>query len=325
MTKAVIFESFGDPSVLKIIDMRLSDPKPDEVQIRNTAIEVNYIDIMQRQGNFPLDTNPKILGASAVGEIVKLGHDIEGFSVGDRVAYITFQGGGTYCEARNVNTKLVVAIPPELTDKTVASIFLKGLMAHALACRTFVARPDSSVLIHAASGGVGRLLAQWCRLAGSYVIGTVGSDAKKEVALEYGCNLAINYNTEDWVAKARKATNGVGVNAVYDSVGKDTFLKSLECLMNMGTMILYGFASGTVPSVDSKLLAAKSLFFTRPALSHYKSNRMELLLGFNELCKRFSEDGFKNPVPIEFKLDDCAEAHRLIESRKNLSSVILLP
>jgi NADPH2:quinone reductase len=325
MTKAVVIETFGDPSVLKVIDVSLSDPKPNEVQIRNTVIEVNFIDIMQRNGTSPLGANLKIPGASAVGEIVKLGPNVEGFSVGDRVAYTTFLGGGTYCETRNVNTKLVMAIPPTLDDKTIASNFFKGITAHTLACRTFIARPNCSILIHAAAGGVGRLLAQWCKFAGAYVIGTVGSETKKSIALDHGCDLVINYEEEDWIKKIREATSGIGVNAVYDSVGKNTFLGSLECLMNMGTMILYGTSSGIVEETPSSLFAAKSLFLTTPLVSHYKSNRMELLLGFNELCERFIEDGFKSPPPTEFSLSNCAEAHKLIESRQNLSSVILIP
>lgn len=325
MTQAIILESFGGPQALTLTDIPLPDPGPNEVQIKHSVIEVNFIDTYQRQGIYPLKNSSKIPGVSAVGRIVKVGSEVGGYQVDDLVAYTSSFSGGAYCEARNINAQLIVAIPPEVNIKTIGTCFFKGLTAHFLACRTFIARPGCSVLIHAAAGGVGRLLAQWCNSLGAQVIGTVGSEEKREIALAHGCHQVINYTTEDWVPKVLELTNQVGVNAVYDGVGLDTFYKSLDCLMRMGTMVLFGASSGPIGNVDTQLLASKSLFFTRPSITHYKSNRMELILAFEELCSRIIDGSIKVTPPIEFKLADAAAAHKLIESRKNLSSVVLIP
>lgn len=324
MPQAIIFETTGGPEVLKSVTYNISDPKPNEIQIRHIAIEVNYIDIYHRTGVYSLNYNPKIPGVSAIGEIVKIGDEINGFRVGDRVGYAT-ASGGAYCEVRNVNSQLAFAVPTALDPKLIASCMLKLLTAHYLACRTYIVRPAIAVLIHAAAGGVGKLLAQRCNMLGAYVIGTVGSEEKKSVALANGCNLAINYNTEDWVAKIKEVTNGIGVNVVYDSVGQATYLKSLQCLMRMGMMVLYGSSSGAVSTIDVSLLGEKSLFFTRPSLFDYKGNQMELILSCNEIFTHLEEGDFKLTPSQEFKLSDAAEAHKLLESRLSTGSIILTP
>ncbi len=324
MTQSVIIEGSGGPEVLKPTPTELLEPKANEVQIEHTAIEVNYIDIYHRMGRYPLSTNPKIPGVSAVGNIVKVGSEVKDFSVGDRVAYVSSQAGA-YTEARNIDSQAVVILPKELDDRLLASCLLKGLTAHTLACQVYVVRPATAVLIHAASGGVGRLLSQWCNDLGAYVIGTVGSEAKRAIALSHGCHLAINYNTDDWITKVQDITRNIGVTVVYDGVGQATYSKSLNCLMNMGMMVLYGAASGSVDKIDTSELARKSLFFTRPSVFHYKSTRSELLRGFDALFEKLKDGNLKVPAPIEFKLADAGQAHKLIESRENLSSVVLVP
>jgi NADPH2:quinone reductase len=323
MPKSVIIESPGGPEVLQIKSFDLSDPAPQEVQIEHTAIEVNYIDIYHRKGLYTIDSDPKTPGVSAIGRIVKVGAEVKELSVGDRVGYVT--ASGAYSEVRNINSRCVIPIPEEFDDKILASCLLKGLTAHMLVCQVYVVRPATAVLIHAAAGGVGRLLAQWCRDLGAYVIGTVGSQAKKEIALQYGCHMAINYKEEDWVAKVREITGDLGVSVVYDSIGKETFNKSINSLMNIGMLVLYGSSSGAVELIDIEKFMRKSLFFTRPYIFHYKSNHSELLHGAKAFFDRLMGKTIQIASPIEFKLTDASKAHKLIESRENLSSVILVP
>lgn len=324
MVKAVVINQVGGPEVLQVADVPIGKPGPGQIRIRHKAIEVNYIDVYHRTGAYPLSTNPKIPGVSAVGEVIDVGPDITNFSPGERVAYAT-ASSGAYCAERNIAANLVFTVKPEIDDKTAAAILVKGMTGHYLATRVFVTAPGKAVLIHAAAGGVGQALTQFCRNRGAYVIGTVGSEAKKKIATDAGCHEVINYSTEDWVAKVKQLTEGHGVNAVYDSVGKDTFKGSIDCLTNIGIMILYGASSGPVTSIDTNVLAAKSLFFTRPSLFHYKKNRMELILSAEDLWQHVV-DGIVIPkIFAEFPLENAAEAHKLLESRQATGSIILIP
>ncbi len=325
MTKAITLKSLGGPEVLTLTDITISDPGPEEVQIRHIAIEVNSVDIQQRQGTYSLKNSHQIPGISAVGTIVKVGAGVRGYKVDDVVAYMSFASAGSYSETRNIHNKLIVAIPPEIDPKTIASCFSKGLMAHSLVCRAFIARPECSILIHSAAGAMGGLISQWCNTLGANVIGTVTDEADREIALAHGCHTVVNLGDEGWVHEVLEATNKVGVNAVYDCIGLNTFHRSLNCLMKMGTMISFDTGSSELKNIDTQLLASKSLFFTAPSVIHYKTNRMELILGFNELCDHISQGSLKIAPPKEFKLSDASEAHKLIENHKNLSSVILLP
>ncbi len=325
MSQAVIIESFGSPEVLKLVKIELNDPSPHEVRIKHSAIEVNYTDIYHRKGIYPLTNELKIPGVSAIGYITQVGSNVKGFSIGERVGYATSQAGGAYCEERNIESNLLIPLPKGMEDKLLASCLLKGLTAHMLACQVFVVRPGIAVLIHAASGGVGRLLARWCNSLGAYVIGTVGSDEKKKIAIQNGCHLAINYTTENFVAKVREITNNIGVHVVYDSVGEATLFKSLDCLMNIGMIVLYGSASGVVSMIDPKLIYSKSLFFTRPLIYNYASTEKELRFGANKFFSHILDETLKISNPIEFKLSEVVEAHKLLESRKNLSSIVLVP
>lgn len=324
MVKAVVINQVGGPEVLQVVDIHVGKPGPGQIRIRHKAIEVNYVDIYHRTGAYPLNNNPKIPGVSAVGEVIEVGSEVTNFSPGDRVAYATAPGGA-YCVERNISTNLVFTIKPEIPDKMAAAVLVKGMTAHYLATRVYITAPGKAVLIHAAAGGVGQALTQFCKSRGAYVIGTVGSDAKKKIAIDAGCHEVINYTTEDWVAKIKKLTAGHGVNAVYDSVGKATFKGSIDCLTDIGIMILYGSSSGPVNTIDTDLLAAKSLFFTRPSIFHYKKNRMELLLSAEDLWQHVV-DGIVIPkIFAEFSLEQAAEAHKLLESRKASGSIILIP
>lgn len=324
MANAILIESNGGPEVLKQVQYQLPDPKENEIQIRHTAIEVNFIDIYHRKGLYELNYNPKILGISAVGIVEKVGSKVKGYKEDDRVGYATAKGGA-YCTIRNIDADLVFQIPPDVTDDIAASAMLKGLTAHYLVHRTYLVREGTAVLIHAAAGGVGKLLAQWSRYLGSYVIGTVGSDEKKQIALDNGCHHVINYNSEDLVAKVMEYTQNIGVNAVYDGIGKTTIDRSLKCPMNMGIVVLYGAASGPVEAINTSDLGAKSLFFTRPRIDHYKSNRMELLLSAAEVFDKIINGVLKIPTPTKMPLADAAKAHQLLESRQAVNSIVLIP
>lgn len=324
MPNAVILESHGGPEVLKHVQYQVPEPAENEVQIKHTAIEVNFVDIYHRKGLYQLNHNPKILGVSAVGVVQKVGSKVKGYKEDDRVGYATATGGA-YCDVRNINADLIFQIPPDVTDDIAASSLVKGMTAHFLVHRTYLVREGSGVLVHAAAGGVGKMLAQWSRYLGAFVIGTVGSDEKKQIALDNGCHYVINYNSEDLVAKVMEYTNNIGVNAVYDGIGKATIDRSLKCPMNMGIVVLYGSASGQVEAINTADLAAKSLFFTRPSLFHYKSNRMELLMSANEVFDKVIRGVLKVPAPTKMPLADAAKAHQLLESRQAVNSVILVP
>lgn len=323
MPRAIAFEKPGDQSVLKLIDINISKPSSNEVKIRHKAIEVNYIDIYHRTGVYDLPGDPKVLGGSAVGVIEEIGSEVQGFSIGDRVGYATAIGGA-YSEVRCISADLLFQIPKEIPDIVAAACLVKGLTAHYLCTRVFVARPGTAVLVHAAAGGVGQMLSKWCNNAGSYVIGTVGVDVKKAIAYESGCHEVINYSSQAWVEKLKEVTRGFGVNAVYDSVGKVTFEGSIECLMNFGILVLFGSSSGMVQNLDISKLAAKSLFFTRPSLFHYKANRKELLLSANEVFQNLINGNLVARIQAELPLADAAEAHRMLESRNTAGSIVLV-
>lgn len=324
MSKAIVIESFGAPSGMKFKEVIVSNPKPSEVQIKHSAIEVNYVDVYHREGLYQLPNDSKIPGVSAIGYITKVGSDVDGFREGDRVAYIT-PNGGAYSQTRNINANFIFSVPESVPDKIAAASIVRGLTAHALCNRVFIVRSGVAVLIHAAAGGVGKILSQWCNHLGAYVIGTVGSDEKKQVALENGCHQVINYNSEDLVAKVVEYTKGIKVNAVYDSIGQTTFDRSLECLMNMGIMVLYGASSGAVDTIDAKKIAAKSLFFTRPSVFHYKGNRFELILSANELFNNIMTGVIKVPEPEFIPLENAALAHEKLQSRGLTNSIVLIP
>ncbi|MDF3047263.1 MAG: uncharacterized protein K0R73_381 [Candidatus Midichloriaceae bacterium] len=326
MALGIAITSFGGPEVLQSINYDPLPPLEDEVQIQHTAIEVNYIDIYHRRGIYPLNTDPKIPGVSAVGRVVKVGANVTEFAVGDRVCYATSdKKASAYCGITNVKQSILLKLESDFDDVLIAANLLKGITAHMLACHVYVVRPGIAVLIHAAAGGVGRILAQWCNFLGAYVIGTVGSDDKKSIALQNGCHLVINYSTEDVVAKVREITENIGVNVVYDGVGSATFDTSISCLMNVGMMVSYGSSSGIVSNINVEKIASKSLFFTRPSVYNYAAHRRELMIAFNAFLAKVNSNIIQLSKPTVFKLAEAAKAHSLLESRKNLSSLVLVP
>jgi NADPH2:quinone reductase len=258
----------------------------------------------------------------ACGIVEAVGSDVSSFEVGDRVTYATCPTPGAYAEKRCIDQKYLVKIPETLNDEIVAAGFLKGLTVHMLARRAFIVRPNNIVLVHAASGGVGGLLCQWCKSMGSIVIGTVGDDNKKNAALENGCDLVFNYQKDGWQEEVLTATRGIGVNAVYDSIGKATYMGSIACLMPMGILVSYGSTSG-VAEVKIADIAAKSLFFTRPTLFDYQSNRMELALASNDVFEMLKAKLLRPKIHGYYALISAAEAHLALESRRVTGSLIL--
>ncbi|RZI47599.1 quinone oxidoreductase [Rickettsiales endosymbiont of Peranema trichophorum] len=303
---------------------KIGEPEPDEVIIRHTAIGVNFVDVLMRQGKLALPAVSKgICGFEACGVIQKIGRNVQKFDIGQRVAYATAPAGA-YCTTRAVHSKYIVAVPDDIDDKVVAASLFKGLTAHYLAFRLFIVTDNVSVVVHSAASGVGQILAQWCKNLGALVIGTVGADFKKATAQEY-CDHVFNYNTENWQQEVIKITEGKGVNVVYDSVGRSTFGRSLDCLMPIGIMVLYGETSGGIEQVDLDLLSRRSLFLTCPNLFDYKGNRMELIMSAEEVFNNIIAGSLKVNIAKEFPLTEAEQAHKLVESGKTIGSVILIP
>lgn len=324
MSSAIIIENQGPNSSLTMIEITLGEPKSNEVKIKHSAIEVTYLDVQHARGLNQIGTPSKIPGISAVGTIIATGENATIYNIGDRVGYLS-ESSGSYCQERCIDQMSVFLIPKEIPDTLAAACIAKGLTAHYLATRTFIASSNMAVLVHAAAGGVGQLLAQWCKNAGAYVIGTVGSDLKKNIALESGCNKVINYNAEDWVSCVKELTNGVGVNAVYDSVGEATYKGSIEVLSKMGLMVLYGATSGKVEAIDVNKIFEKSLFFAAPSIFHYKQNRKELILSAAELFNNLKEGTIKIRVQAELPLSEASKALKMLQSRESMGSIVLLP
>lgn len=325
MPKAVIIESFGGPEVLKVVNVDIAPPQPNQIQIRHTAIDVNFLDTTQRKGLAgPSGSGLNVPGVAAVGIIEQVGSKVEGFREGDKVGYLT-KGGGAYSDVRNINVESIFALPYALDDRVMASCLVKGLTAHYLCNRSYMVKPNMGVVIHSAASGVGKILSQWCKGLGAYVFGTVGSDEKKQIALDNGCDVVYNYNTQDWVKEIRGLTKDVGVHVVFDSVGDALFDKSLTVTMNMGVIISYGSSSGPVKSIDIDKMKARSLIVTMPSLFHYKAGRKELLISVDELFSIVMDGSILPPEPAVFRLDDVVSAHRLADDRSNTSPIVLVP
>ncbi len=322
MSQAIRMHRAGEPEVLTVREVEDRAPGEGEVAIRQTVIGINFIDIYHRKGIYPLDL-PATLGIEACGYIEEVGPGVKGLRVGDRVAYATGPVG-SYCERRVISQHYVVNVPDEVPDELVAATLAKGLTAHYLLCRTFVTMPGNIILVHAAAGGVGRILSQWARSRGCTVIGTVGSEEKMAIASDYGCDHVINYNSENFVERVRDITDGMGVNVAYDSVGKDTFLGSIKCLRPFGMMVSFGQSSGTIPPIDISLLSESSLFLTRPSLSAYKAHRMELILSAAEVFEMLRLGKIKNPISNRYALKDAAIAHRNLEQRQTTGASVLI-
>lgn len=324
-SRTVAIAQHGGPEVLQLGSVLVGDPGPGEVRIRHKAIGLNYIDIYQRAGMYSLPM-PLSMGMEASGVIEAVGEGVTHLKVGDRAAYAS-QPPGSYCELRVMPAKCVCKLPDGISFETGAAMMLKGLTAQYLLRKTL---PQSGlktgdyVLFHAAAGGVGLIACQWAKALGLKLIGTAGSDAKCVLAIANGASHAINYTTEDFVARVKDITAGKGVSVVYDSVGKDTFLKSLDCLSPFGLAASFGNASGKVDPVDLGLLAAKgSLYVSRPTLFTHIATRESTQAMADDLFAMVASGKINIPIDQTFALADVADAHRALESRKTTGCTIL--
>jgi NADPH2:quinone reductase len=323
MSKAVRIHNFGGPEAMRIEEVDVGSPGPGQVRLRQTAIGLNFIDVYYRTGLYSVPTMPATLGVEAAGVVDALGEGVSEFRVGDRVAYAGVLGA--YAEMRLIPADRLVKLPDRISDQQAAGMMLKGLTAHYLIRRTYEVQKGDTILVQAAAGGVGLILCQWARHLGATVIGTAGNDDKAALAHAHGCNYPIIYTREDFVRRTKELTKGEGVPVVYDSVGKDTFDRSLDCLRPLGLMALFGQSSGKVPPVDLGILASKgSLFITRPTLATYVAKRADLLAAAAELFDTVMNNIVKIEVRQTYKLADIQQAHRDLESRKTTGSTVIL-
>jgi NADPH2:quinone reductase len=325
MTHAIRLYENGGPEVLKWEAVELGDPGPGQVRLRHGAVGLNFIDVYFRTGLYPLPQVPGGIGLEGAGVIEAVGDGVEGFAEGDRVAYAG-PPPGAYAEARIMPAAKLVKLPESITDQQAAAMMLQGMTVQYLIRRTYRVQAGDTVLFQAAAGGVGLIACQWLKHLGATVIGTVGSEAKAELARAHGCDHTILYRSESFVEKVREITNGAGVPVAYDSVGKDTFEGSLDCLSPMGTMVLFGGASGPVPPLDPMALSQKgSLFLTRPTLMTYTAKRSDLEASAAELFDVVGSGAVKIEVNQTYPLAEAARAHADLEARKTTGSTVLLP
>jgi NADPH2:quinone reductase len=315
----------GGPDVLRWEEVVVAEPGAGEALIRQTAVGLNYIDIYHRTGLYPIGDLPATPGMEGAGEVLALGEGVTDLQKGDRVAYAGLPPGA-YAEQRLIPADRLVKLPETVNDQQAAAMMLQGMTAQYLLRRTYRVKPGDKILLHAAAGGVGLIACQWAKHLGATVIGTVGSHEKAAVASAHGCDHPLLYRDEDWVARVRELTGGEGVSVVYDSVGKDTFLKSFDCLKPLGLLVSFGQASGPVPPIDPGILAAKgSLFLTRPSLMTYTAKRNDLLDSARELFAVIASGVVKVEISQTYPLSQAAQAQRDLEARKTTGSTVLIP
>jgi len=321
--KAIRFEQVGGPEVLQFIDVELPAPGRGIARVKHTAVGVNFIDTYHRTGLYKLPL-PSGLGSEAAGVVEAVGEGVSNVKPGDRVAYAGAMGA--YAEANNVPADRLVKIPAGVSDETAAAAMLKGMTAQYLLKRTYPVKRGETILFHAAAGGVGLIAGQWAKHLGATVIGTVGSDEKVALAKENGSAHVLNTRKEDWVKRVREITGGVGVPVVYDSIGKDTFMGSLDCLQVRGMMVSFGNASGAVPPFEAGILSAKgSLYLTRPTLMSYTRNAKELQETADDLFAVIASGAVKIAIHQRFKLSEARKAHEALHSRNTTGATILVP
>ncbi len=324
MPHAIRIHRTGGPEVLSWEEVEVPAPAAGEATVRHHAVGLNFIDTYHRTGLYPLPL-PSGIGLEGAGVVEAVGAGVSEVKVGDRVAYA---GGpvGAYAEVRNLPAHRLLKLPDPIGFDTAAAMMLQGLTAAYLLRRTYRVQPGDAVLIHAAAGGVGLIACQWAKALGATVIGTVGSPAKAALAKAHGCDHVINYSTENFTQRVREITGGEGVPVVYDGVGKDTFMGSLDSLCPLGMLVTYGNASGPVPPFDLLLLSQKgSLFVTRPTIVHYTAKRADLEALGAELFDVVASGKVRIEVNQTYALKDAAQAHRDLEARKTTGSTILLP
>lgn len=324
MAQAIVLRAHGAPKTLKLERIDVGEPAADELRIRQTAIGVNFHDVYVRSGLYRTLPLPGTPGIEGVGVIEAIGPDVDGFAVGDRIGYVSGQYGA-YASERILPARLALRLPDTIDDHLAATILLKGLTAEMLVQRVQKIERGMTVLVHAAAGGVGRLLCQWLTHLGAIVIGTVGSEAKEKIALEAGCRHAILYRTTDFVDEVRRITGGRGVDVVYDSVGKDTFNRSLAALAKLGHLVNFGQASGPVEPLEMSRLAAKSNSVTRPIVFHYLEDGERMREMSRNLFDAFSKGILSAEAGRPFSLADAASAHETLETRTATGPLLLIP
>jgi len=322
-TNAMRMHKTGGPEVLTWEPVELAPPGPREARVRHTAVGLNYIDVYHRTGLYPLAL-PAITGMEAAGVVEQVGSDVTDVKAGDRVAYAGVLGA--YAQHRNIAADRLVQLPDGIEDVQAASMMLKGLTAHYLLRSTFVVKAGQTILVHAAAGGVGLLLCQWANALGVTVVGTVGSEEKARLARAHGCHHTILYRREDFVARVKELTGGKGVPVVYDGVGADTFMKSLDCIVPRGMMVSFGQASGAIAPLDVTVLSQKgSLFLTRPTLMTYTAARADLLHAAQELFDVVQQGKVKVDPARTVPLTDVGRAQTELQTRATSGATVLLP
>ncbi|MBV8041903.1 quinone oxidoreductase [Pluralibacter sp.] len=325
MAKAIRFYETGGPQVLRYEDVTVGEPGPGEVRLRQVAVGLNYADTYFRNGTYPIPM-PSGMGVEAAGVVEAIGAGVTNVAVGDRVTYTGFLNTlGAYATERLIPAAPLIKLPDNITFETAAAMTMRGLTSAYLMRRIYDFKPGDSILLHAAAGGVGLIVAQWAKLLGLTVIGTVSSEAKAEVARAHGCDYTIDYSHEDVALRVRTLTEGVGVNVVFDSVGKNTFMGSLDSLKRRGLMVCVGTASGPVPPFDPVLLAMKgSLHLTRPALADYIADPAEKAALAAEVFDHVGSGRIRIDINQKYALQDAVKAHSDLESRKTTGSSIFV-
>ena len=320
----VIISKPGGPEVLEYKELKLEEPKADEVTIKNHAIGLNYIDTYHRSGLYPLSL-PSSIGLEGAGEIIKIGSEVKNFKVGDTVAYCAAPVGA-YSTHRNYPIKSLVKVPEAVELETAATLMTKGITTFYLLHKTYPVKSGEDILFHAAAGGVGQIFGQWAKSLGCNVIGTVGSDEKIEIAKQNGYDHVINYNKDNFAEKVKEITNGKGLSVVYDGVGKNTFDGSIECLKLRGMLVSFGNASGPLDLVNvAKSIQPKGLYLTRPSIMQYTTTREELEEATNKVFEMVSSGKVKIKISKKYSLKDIAKAHTDLESRILTGPAVLIP
>lgn len=322
--RIVSISELGNPDVIKLIDVELPAPGRGEVQLRQTAIGFNFIDVYQRSGYYPLEL-PTGLGHEAVGVVEAIGEGVTRFKVGDRVMYMN-AGIGAYASARNVSEDKLVPVPDNVSDEVAAAVFFKAMTAQYLIQKTYPVKAGDVVLVHAAAGGVGQILAGWAKSLGAFVVGTVGSSAKFATAKEAGCDAVVDYSQPNWVEEVIKATGGRKANVVYDSVAKTTFLGSLDCTAPFGTVALFGAASGPAPEIQPEILNKKGcLFLTRPSVFPHNATSELLRENARAVFDAIAQGRVKVKIGAKFSLEEAAKAHKAAEGRQVAGAIVMIP
>ncbi|NIB40832.1 quinone oxidoreductase [Pseudomaricurvus alkylphenolicus] len=324
MVKAMVVRETGGPEVFSWEDIEIADPGAGEALIKHSAIGLNYIDVYHRNGEFPVPSYPAVVGIEGAGVVEAVGPGVNDVAVGDRVAYTA--GIGSYAEKRLIAADRLVKIPEGISDVDAAGIISKGMTAESMIRRCYRVKEGDTVLIHAAAGGMGLIMSQWCKHLGARVIGTVSTEKKAEMAREAGCDDVILYSKEDFVARVKELTNGELCDVVYDSVGATTFLPSIQCVKRRGTLVNFGTSSGLVPDLDMSLpYRAGSIYVTRASVIDYTVTREEVVESANAVWDVIKAGGLTVNVNQTYSLKDAAKAHADLEARKTTGSTVLIP